>query len=195
MLADGDTCITGSQCQSTYCGYPAGGASCGSCQPRGQAGDPCEAGGCELGLSCANNVCRVVGDLNAACSATAPCMIDLDCIGGSCAPTLQDTAACTPFEQQCDSELFCNNMTNQCEPIGLQPNGSACGYDMATGGLDFCEPGSHCQITTPATYSGVCAPAVGEGGDCSGEWVTGPCTLPLRCVQGSCEGWDANACL
>lgn len=194
-LADAATCISNSQCQSTYCEYPAGGASCGTCQPRGQANDPCEPGGCELGHTCQNNVCRVVGDINAACSPTAPCMVDLDCVGGMCAPALQDTDPCTPFEQQCALAHFCNTVNSQCEPIAQQPNGSACGYDSMTGSVSFCESGSHCMITNVMTSTGTCMPEVGAGGDCSGEWATGPCTLPLRCVQGTCEAYDVNACL
>jgi hypothetical protein len=191
-LPNGVSCATASQCQSGYCGFPAGSA-CGTCAPEPQPGDSCAITQCPSGLSCANPplTCQARAGAGASCAAPTPCDDGLVCVSGTCeiavtmlnAPCNADGAGCDIY-----SGLGCSGTPSACTTATLAQPGQPCGE--IAGQTISCFVGNCTR--------GVCVGLVAAGGAC--EIDGAPCMSNTRCVvpagstTGTCQFSGSALC-
>jgi len=179
-LADGASCADSQQCQSGYCGLPAGSA-CGTCGPVPQPGDSCASTQCPSGLACvgAPPICAAYVEVGGACQTSAPCNAQLTCVAGKCVAALKTLGeACTYSGPGCDeySGLSCNGVSTTCQTATIAQPGQACG---TVGGQE-----AYC--VTGGCVRGVCVGDVPVGGAC--EVGGTPCVDDARCIVPAGEG-------
>lgn len=132
--SNGSSCLSGAECQSTYCKPDAEGR-CGECSALREEGDTCSKGGspCAAGLYCGDGRCVTYGSRGEQCSSTAPCSLLHWCDEqGTCAPQIGEGEPCTRGDQ-CSrlDRLVCDRTSGVCEarPAAL----------LATDGEPVCE--------------------------------------------------------
>ena len=191
-LANGATCAVRSQCQSGYCGFPAGSA-CGVCAPAPRPGDSCAETQCPPSLVCLGSPPRCVAyaQAGAACGASQPCNDGLTCVGASataagvCQASVQSVdLPCSFSGAGCDfsAGLACNAQSGKCAVARLAQPGQACG--IVANQLASCVSG-----TCPR---GMCVANVPLGGACDLDGGP-PCIGATRCIL-SVDGGAGGTC-
>lgn len=213
-VADGGACGDNAQCTSAFCKLDAEATTCGKCTAAPAEGDACVGGLCPGGLSCGgDNKCHSPGASGAKCDtmAGAGCSATLSCSGGTCvAPgavgaDCDSVLASTKTKPACDglTNLWCNTVSNKCEPAKTgAASGAACGIDLTTGSLTQCDPSSFCQVpkenlsAMPPSYVGTCMPKVADGAACptEGLQIGNRCQAPDNCIDGTCKKVDPTLC-
>lgn len=211
-LADGQACIAGGECESTFCAIDPE-APCGVCGPRPSAGDACQqATDCGRDLVCVavSSTCEAAVGEGGACDKGHPCELGFSCVGagdeaglnGSCEREIAAAGgACDPsFQSGADCAhllgLFCDPKAKTCLQSTTAAPGEACGF-LGSGGLVLCSAGGMCVTPTGST-TGTCLAPANDGETC--DTASGPpCLLPARCVvsagtSGTCALLDASKC-
>ena len=203
--AAGASCFRDLQCASRHCGFTAD-AGCGTCGPRGGAGQACTYGtDCQAGFGCsANNACAAWGSAGDTCDGDHPCHLSLSCTGGHCVAPGGPGTVCTD-SADCDGAqgLLCNFTTQHCgQAIGTA---AVCDSHEADGKVRYCYASGICD-----SNAGTCTASTGEGQACDDTqgprcvWpafcstVTHTCTLPtpVACLtpdNGTPDGGAADA--
>jgi len=174
---------TGQECGSDGCGGECGlcqdGATCigGKCKVSGsgQLGDPCESGtDCILGMCVETEVGKIC---TKACTGTAPCPLDFDCVEVELSGI--PVYVCVP--------------TGTCQPVCT---GKECGDDGCGGSCGSCPAGFTCKGTVCKANAGATCE---EHSECatslcvhfqSGTYCTSPCSTDEGCLEGwECSPW------
>ncbi len=192
-LAEGAVCSVAAQCQTGFCGVPAG-SGCGTCLPVPQAGASCAVIQCPNGLLCTGTplICTAYVGAGVACSSTVPCNTGLSCVGGTCQPAVTVAGAPCVFDGAgCDffSGLACNAQSATCQTARLEGPGDACGV----------VENQNASCIMGSCPRGACVADVPPGGACN---LTGPeCLSPSHCVvsadggtSGTCELYGSVVC-
>jgi hypothetical protein len=198
-------CAAADQCASAICieqgAYAEDDDPCGHCSAGHGVGDTCETlRDCAPGLTCAQQRCVAYGALGDACDDARPCDATLRCAAGAClccaagacATRVDEGGACDPSVPSCALDLSCNAVSKKCaRPIapaaGGGEGGASCGA-TTSGALDACARGFVCSAD--ASGKSQCVALANEGEEC----LDRPCTLPWRCIRGSCALQDASTC-
>ncbi len=133
------------------------------------------------------------------CDESSECVLSLD-FCGTCKELVAEGGACTPGEQTCGAQGFCEEGT--C--IARKVNGAACGKEdrcvagsSCTDGVctghgfvsagDACDRANRCPYLTEC-ISGICEPAVLQGESCTAQ-IT--CATGY-CLNGTCAAPQPN---
>ena len=187
-LAEGEACITSSQCASGSCSFY-GRDKCGTCVTRSDTS--CAANGeCLVGSLCISGQCLVASKEGEPCGSLQPCSAELDCAAGACVPLGQAGDRCGAADTGgCARDLWCNRQTDTCERSILLPGPGACG-PTPSGGNALCPAGSSCR--PDASGGNHCTPVGGEGATCSYQLE---CAAGLDCRESVCSKLQAEQCL
>lgn len=166
-------------------------ASCsaGVCElPGSKLGETCidyGSGECQAPLYCHNDgdvtqgVCKLRGQLGAACSQERECATDLLCDGDVCVARLADGAACGDLPGACASGFCADGVCGV--PEAGRGVGEPCALERCRNDL-ICQD-NVCQEFNTVEAGGACANSSQAGDGC----VAG-LYCQLDCEQGSCEG-------
>jgi hypothetical protein len=216
-LPDGSKCGANGQCASGLCrkdpdrAVPA--SFCGTCAPRGAAGEPCrkdENEDCQNGLVCAPNLtCVAPGRAGEKCDSTSkPCLMNLYCTTAqTCAFRVAVGEPCTSsndYDDPCDRSngAFCHPGIHECIQIGTARPGERCG--LAPPGATapvLCAPGGFAAASCipeagglapdGSVLSGVCGAVKQDGEPCE---TSANCIEPATCVRGICYVPASSTC-
>ena len=217
-VADNRPCAFSSQCQSGLC--QDGLTGCGTCSPSVPLGGTCSGVTCSDGTFCHPTAqkCMDIGtivharqgepcDLTA--SPTVGCVGDLHCINtngvSTCQPAPAAGQACVSSSggRLCAAGATCDDASTTCVAFGNCAKGASCDStsfcqngacaprsnvggpcDTTTSGADGCVP--------PALCTGkICQIRGGRGDTCDGGYT---CNYMLKCVDGTCQAFDAASC-
>lgn len=183
--ADGASCVTSSQCQSSSCIFESDDDTCGTCKPRAKQGETCgPTTWCEDGLQCnwvANAASGTGKCFPLAANTGAPCSHEWDCPAWeSCVGRI--TTQSSPYVS-----------SGTCEPWSVSPPGGTCGWNTrdkgnVVVGYTACVVGFCIRDDSNV---GRCSLLADEGQKCPDGKM---CRSPARCVAGTCVTPDPSRC-
>ncbi len=152
-IENGEPCVVGAQCTSTYCANDHW--DCGYCTDPPNEGDPCpntETMDCGPLLWCGNAyTCERRRDVGDSCNGTYPCRNELSCYNGTCvaAPSEVGTACKYAEGLECawTQGFICSEETNRCLTLDAAP--------MPLEGEE-CTPLVGCRWPARCSTSGTC---------------------------------------
>lgn len=172
-LEDGEPCLVGSQCASSWCDG-AGYTSCGTCRATKVEGEACVVGDCGSRMRCnaGSNTCEQPREYGEECVAHHDCAGWLPCYGGKCGDPLDVGEACAGQSfNECDvTKGICGAGT--CQPRNTPGLGQNCLFGI------YCQGNTYCEQTEASADYWLCE-SRGDVGD--------PCTIPANePLHGTC---------
>lgn len=223
LAGSGQSCAYAGDCaQGYYCQSADGGFSGGTCQPRGQVGDPCTESqfqtNCASGLTCFQGTCHAD---TAALGQT--CAQGIYCDQGYCSGPDGGAGTCTAYSElgqscsssRCDSDfnLYCDG--GVC--TGRNTQGQPCTQNHDCRGGDYCDNGTCHLVGSPGdgcppgnssacangfcNASGICSAFLSAGSACDPSQTQ--CSNSIACSSlpdggggcqdAQCQPTDAGA--
>lgn len=223
-IADGQPCVSGNQCASTFCSIAAN-TLCGTCKPPKVVGDACSdtdpCGGdfrCEVSDPATGaSTCVAPRRAGAACLRSGkPCAAGYSCVvpvgatDGTCVRRV--TAVGEPCNRReetgptCDARLglYCPRAATTCVKTELGEGGK-CNIDTDNKEYFCADDGSCVRPLDPTTNTrptlGTCQAAAPVGGTCYRNTADGPgcvsgavCILEVDAPSGTCRIRESQAC-